>query len=172
MLPQKSKIVYPPKYGIFARASGLYKSLIMNKKRLSDLSAADLHENLIWEYRMENNTEYVMASGKTEVTEGSNTTHLVVTDFIFNNKSKYIGYCSPQDAVDLEQVQPVIIAAKGQLEFYKENEWTENEKSKVLQKLGLHFNEVFPISYQARVKYNRKLLSGTLSNFNEGTIDI
>ena len=144
----------------------------MNRKRLSDLSVADLRENMVWEYRMENNTEYVTASEKTEVTEGSNTTHLVVTDFIFNNKTKHIGYCSPQDAQDLEQVQPVIILTKGQLEFYKDNEWTEGEKNKALVKLGLVFNDVFPVTYQARVKCNRKLISGVLYNFNEGTIDI
>ena len=80
---------------------------------------------MVWEYRMENNTEYVVASGKTEVTEGSNTTHLVVTDFTFNNKQKHIGYCSPQDDGSLDQVQPVVIISKGHVEFYKENDWSD-----------------------------------------------
>lgn len=146
----------------------IFKALKMNKKRLTDLSAADLLENQVWEYRMENNIEYVMASEKTEVTEGSNTTHLVVTDFIFNNKTKHIGFCSPLEDGGLDQVQPVVVIPKGQVEFYKESDWTETEKNRALSKLGLKWDEVFPVLYQARVKSNRKLLSGVLKNFNEG----
>ena len=139
----------------------------MNRKRLSDLSAADLLENQIWEYCMENKIEYVSASNKTEISEGSNTTHIVVTDFVFNNKSKHIGFCSPQGDGGLDNIQPVVLLGKGQIEFYKENDWTENEKAKALLKLGLNFNDVFPVAYTTRVKCDRKLYSGILNNFNE-----
>jgi len=55
----------------------------MDKKRLLDLSKADLLENQVWEYWMADNIEYVSASDKTEVNEGSNITHIVLTDFFF-----------------------------------------------------------------------------------------
>ena len=144
-----------------------YKVLKMNRKRLSDLSTADLLENQIWEYWMENNTEFVKASNKTEVTDGKNVTHIVVTDFIFNNKSKHLGFCSPQGDGGLDNIQPVVFIGKGQVEFYKENDWTESEKNKALFKLGLNFNDVFPVIYHTRIKCDRKIFSGTLTNFNE-----
>ncbi len=139
----------------------------MNRKQLSDLSKADLLENQIWEYCMENKIEYVSASNKTEVNEGGNTAHIVATDFIFNNKSKHIGFCSPQDDGELSNIQPVVFYGKGQVEFYKDNDWTETEKNKALVGLGLNFHDVFPLVYTTRVKYDRKLFSGTLTDFNE-----
>ncbi len=139
----------------------------MNRKRLSDLSTADLLENQIWEYCMENKVEYVSASNKTEVSESGNITHIVVTDFVFNNKSKHIGFCSPQSDGGLDNIQPVVLLGKGQVEFYKENDWTENEKNKALLKIGLNFHDVFPVVYTTRVKCDRKIYSGVLNNFNE-----
>lgn len=131
------------------------------------MSAADLLENQIWEYWMENKIEYVGASNKTEVTDGNNITHIVVTDFIFNNKTKHIGFCSPQGEGGLDNIQPVVFYGKGQVEFYRENDWSENEKNKALAKLGFSFNDVFPVVYTTRVKCDRKLFSSTLVDFNE-----
>lgn len=139
----------------------------MNRKPLTDLTIADLLENQIWEYWMADNIEYVRASDKTEITEDSNITHLVVTDFFFNNKTKHIGFCSPQEPNELDQLQPVVFSKKGPVEFYKENDWTENEKNKALQKLGLSWENVFPVIYRTRVKCNREIRTGTLIDFNE-----
>jgi len=60
-----------------------------------------------------------------------------------------------------------VLLGKGQVEFYKENDWTENEKAKALLKLGLNFHDVFPVVYTTRVKCDRKIYSGILNNFNE-----
>jgi len=61
----------------------------------------------------------------------------------------------------------VIISAKGQVEFYKENDWTEDEKATALLCLGLDWQAVFPVSYITKVKYNRELFNGTVADFNE-----
>jgi hypothetical protein len=139
----------------------------MNRKRLLDLTKNDLLENQVWEYWMAENIEFVKASDKTEVPADSNVTFIVVTDFVFNNKSKHVGFCSPHEELDLDNIQPVVITAKGQVEFYKENDWTEGEKNKALVKLGLEWKDVFPVTYTTRVKCNRELHSGVLMNFNE-----
>ncbi len=139
----------------------------MNQKRLIDLTKEDLLENQVWEYWMAGNIEYVRASGKTEVTEDSNATHIVVTDFIFNNKTKHLGFCSPQEPGGLDRIQPVVLTPRGQVEFYKENEWAECEKTRAFVKLGFDVKDVFPLTYTTRVKFDRKLYSGTLSDFNE-----
>ena len=138
----------------------------MNRKRLVDLTALDLLENHVWEYWMADNIEYVRASVKTEVTEDCNVVHIVVTDFIFNNKTKHLGFCSPQDTSGLDYIQPIVFTDKGQVEFYKETDWTEDERNEALVKLGLDWQDVFPVVYMTRVKCDRKLHSGTLLNFN------
>jgi hypothetical protein len=145
----------------------IYKSIEMVKKRLLDLLKADLLENQVWEYWMADNIEYVRASDKTEVNENSNITHIVLTDFFFNNKTKHVGFCSPHDSGELDYIQPVVFFDKGQVEFYKESDWTETEKNKALLKLGLNWNDVFPVLYKSRVKCDRKILAGVLKNFNE-----
>ena len=140
----------------------------MNRKRLTDLTTADLSENLVWEYWMADNVEYVRASDKNEVGDDSNVAYLVATDFVFKNRSKHLGFCSPQEAGELDHIQPVIITGKGQVEFYKETGWSAEEVETALARLGLRNEDVFPIVYSSRVKFNRELFTGTLLNFNEG----
>ena len=139
----------------------------MNNKRLSELTIADLLENEVWEYWMADNIEFVRASDKTEVTEDTNIAYIVATEFVFKNRSKYLGFCSPNEAGDLEIIQPVIITDKGQVEFYKESDWTEDEKDAELSRMGLGGKAVFPVTFITKVKCNRELFSGTLTDFNE-----
>lgn len=139
----------------------------MDRKRLIDLTNADLLENEVWEYCMADNIEYVSASDKTELTEGNNITYIVATDFIFNNRTKHLGFCSPQDPGSLDAIQPVVFSKKGQVEFYRENDWTEDDKKKALSKLNLEWDVVFPVTYTARIKLGREFINGTLLDFNE-----
>jgi len=142
-------------------------TLKMDRKRLIDLTPADLLENEVWEYCMADNIEYVSASDKTELNEGNNITYIVATDFIFNNRSKHVGFCSPQDTGGLEAIQPVVLSKKGQVEFYRENDWSGEEKIKTLSKLNLLWDDVFPVTYKARIKSGREFTQGTLLDFNE-----
>jgi len=140
----------------------------MNRKRIIDLTTEDLLENQVWEYWMADNIEYVRASDKTEISEDSNVAFIVLTDFIFKNKTKHIGFCSPQETGSLDQIQPVILTKKGQVELYKESEWSESEKNKALSKLGFEEQDIFPIVYTTKVKCNWKLFTSSLTDFNEG----
>jgi hypothetical protein len=140
----------------------------MNRKRIIDLTTEDLLENQVWEYWMADNIEYVRASDKTEISEDSNVAFIVLTDFIFKNKTKHIGFCSPQETGSLDQIQPVILTKKGQVELYKESEWSESEKNKALSKLGFEEQDIFPIVYTTKVKCNWKLFTSSLTDFNAG----
>ena len=100
----------------------------MNRKRLSELTIADLLENEVWEYCLAENIEYVSPSEKNEVSGDSNEVYIVVTDFIFKNNSKHVGFCSPHDSGSLDLVQPVVLSDKGPVEFYKEAVKNEVEK--------------------------------------------
>lgn len=139
----------------------------MDRKRLIDLTSADLLENQVWEYCMADSIEYVSASDKTELNEGNNVIYIVATDFVFNNKSKHLGFCSPQDPGSLEAIQPVVFSKRGQVEFYRENDWANEEKIKTLSKLNLVWEDVFPATYKARIKFGREFTQGTLLDFNE-----
>ena len=90
----------------------------MNRKRLSELTIADLLENEVWEYCMADNIEYVSPSEKNEVIGDSKEVFIVLTDFIFKNNSKHVGFCSPHNSGNLDLVQPVVITDKGPVEFY------------------------------------------------------
>jgi len=140
----------------------------MNRKRIIDLTTEDLLENQVWEYWMADNIEYVRASDKTEISEDSNVAFIVLTDFIFKNKTKHIGFCSPQETGSLDRIQPVILTKKGQVELYKESEWSESEKNKALSKLGFEEQDIFPIVYTTKVKCNWKLFTSSLTDFNAG----
>jgi len=139
----------------------------MDRKRLNELTTDDLLENEVWEYWMADNIEYVRASDKTAIPEDCNTAYIVATDFVFKNRSKYLGFCSPQDIGGLDCIQPVIITDKGQIEFYKETDWTEDEVNNALTSLDLDRQKVFPIVYTTRIKCHRELFSGILIDFNE-----
>jgi hypothetical protein len=145
----------------------LINNMEMDRKRLTELTINDLLENEVWEYWMADNEEYVRASDKTVIAEDSNIAYIVATDFVFKNRSKHLGFCSPQEAASLDRIQPVIITSKGQIEFYKESDWTEDEVNNALSGFGLNWQNVFPIVYTTRIKYNREVFTGTLTDFNE-----
>ena len=80
------------------------------KKLLKDLTAEDFSKNQVWEYLIEENIEYAQPSDKTEINDDSEICYIVLTEFILNNKKKYLGFCSPQDTSGIDYVQPVIFA--------------------------------------------------------------
>lgn len=137
-------------------------------KKLIELTKYDLLDRNVWEHWNENNIEFVKPSDQTEIYEKSNIGHIVLTDFVLNNNTNLLGFCSPQDTSGLEYIQPVIITDKGQIELWRDKEWSENEKKELLEKLGLTSKEVFPIVYKTRVKCDTKFYSGTIFDFNNG----
>lgn len=138
----------------------------MNRKRLSELTIADLLENEVWEYCMADNIEYVSPSEKNEVIGDSNEVFIVLTDFIFKNNSKHVGFCSPHNSGNLDLVQPVVITDKGPVEFYKEADFTKDDEAAALACFGLGKQSIFPLEYIARIKSNREYFSGMLLDFN------
>ena len=112
------------------------------------------------------NIEYVSPSEKIEVSGDSNEVYIVVTDFIFKNNSKHVGFCSPHDSGSLDLVQPVVLTDKGPVEFYKEADFTTDDETTALTLFGLRKQNVFPVEYISRIKCNREYFSGMLLDFN------
>ena len=62
----------------------------MDNKQLKDLTADDLIGKPIWEFWISDNIEYVREAFDNEITEDSHVSYIVLTEFIFNNKTKHI----------------------------------------------------------------------------------
>jgi hypothetical protein len=139
----------------------------MTTKRLTELTISDLQNEPVWEHWYEEGIEYVRPTNKIEINEDDNIGLILLTDFTINNGQMFVGFCSPQDTSGLDYIQPVIIAANGQLGFWKYNDWTKEEKKEVLDKLGLEWQQVFPIHYKTRIQCNGKLYNGTIKDFNK-----
>ncbi|MBI5914767.1 MAG: hypothetical protein HY842_05275 [Bacteroidetes bacterium] len=140
----------------------------MTNKRLTALTQDDLLDKRVWEHWYEDNTEYVKQSDKEEIFEDSDIGHIVLTDFMLNNQTKHLGYCSPQDPSGIDYIQPTIFTDNGQVEFYNDIGWTSDNKRKALEKLRLDWQDVFPIVYKTRIKCDGEFYSGIIVDFNEG----
>lgn len=139
----------------------------MIKKKLIDLNETDLLNIPVWEHRTEDNIEYVIPTDQIEIIDDGMRGFIVLTEFIFNNKSSHWGFCSPQDPSGLDYIQPVIFSKHGQVEIYRECEWDQEEILEAIEKLGYSFQEIFPIQYTSKIPCEGKFYSGTIINFNE-----
>lgn len=140
----------------------------MKKKLLSELTMDDLSKNRVWEYLIEGNTEIVRPSNRTEIFDDNKNSWIVLTEFTLRNGQKHLGFCSPQDPSGLDYIQPVIITLSGHLAFYKETEWSVDDRLLALQFLGLSLKDVFPIEFKTKVKCDSNYYYGTIVTFNQG----
>ena len=62
--------------------------------------------------------EFVSPADKEEVSENDIDGYIVLTQFILQDKTEHLGFCSPQDTSGLDYIQPVIITKNGHLPFY------------------------------------------------------
>jgi hypothetical protein len=140
----------------------------MDKKRLDRLTKIDLINKPVWEHWYVGDLEYVKPSDLIELSETDIKGHIVITEFLLKCGEKLIGFCSPQDNSGIDYIQPVILTDKGQVNLYSDNEWTSSMKVQELKKIGLDWNEVFPIEYKARVKCDGNIYNGIIYDFNKG----
>ena len=150
------------------KARKRYATFKMDNKQLKDLTADDLIGKPIWEFWISDNIEYVREAFDNEITEDSHVSYIVLTEFIFNNKTKHIGFCSPQDSSGLDYIQPVVFADTEQVNFYINNGLTKNEKNELMSKLGYTWKDIFPIVYSTKIKCNGEYYNGLITDFNEG----
>ncbi|NVO20829.1 MAG: hypothetical protein HXX13_14100 [Bacteroidetes bacterium] len=139
----------------------------MNTKALLSLTAADLVENPVWEYWIENNIELVRPSNLHEIREGSNIVYIVSTEFQFRNKSRAIGYCSPQDASGLDSLQPVMLIRKEHIPILQNTESDKDNRNHIFRKLGLEPTDIFPILFRTRAKCANEYFEGKITGFDE-----
>ena len=153
---------------LLRQAPKRYATFKMDNKQLKDLTADDLIGKPIWEFWISDNIEYVREAFDNEITEDSHVSYIVLTEFIFNNKTKHIGFCSPQDSSGLDYIQPVVFADTEQVNFYINNGLTKNEKNELMSKLGYTWKDIFPIVYSTKIKCNGEYYNGLITDFNEG----
>lgn len=137
-------------------------------KLLKDLTKDDILKFKIWEHWIENRLEYVKPTKRIQISESENKGFIVQTDFELKNNSKFSGFSSPMDTSGLDYIQPVIITERGQVLFWKDEGWKNDEKEIELSKLGLKQSEVFPISYKSLIPIDGIFYKGVIEDFNKG----
>jgi hypothetical protein len=140
----------------------------MKSKRLTEISKIDLLQIPVWEYWMENEIEFISPTDAREIKEMSPKTYIVLTNFKLANGIELIGFCSPQDKSGLDYTQPVILTENGLFVFWRNNDWTIAEKEKELKKIGLRWNEIFPVEFETIVMCDNEFYKSKILDFNTG----
>ena len=91
----------------------------------------------------------------------------MLTKFKLANGTKLKGFCSPQDTSGLDYTQPVIFTENGQFRFWRDDDWTTPEQEKELKKIGLNWQEVFPVEFETMVMCDNEFYKGKIADFNK-----
>jgi hypothetical protein len=140
------------------------------RKQVYDLTIDDLDKFPIWEYALDEESEY----DQDEATVRPWTRHqtpdpkedmvVVRTKFIAKDKTIYHGYCSPNPSHDLGYIQPTIITAGGQVNFWCGMFGPKQEElDKYYKILGKNSEELFPLTFNSEVK--ELPVQGTVEGF-------
>ena len=139
----------------------------MKPKRLIDITENDLLDKPVWEHWVEIENEFARPTDKREISELGPDTYIVLTKFKLANGTELKGFCSPQDTSGLDYTQPVILTEKGQLRFWRDDDWTAQEQEKELKKIGLNRQEVFPVEFETMVMCDKEFYKGKIADFNK-----
>lgn len=139
----------------------------MTVKRLIELSEKDLTSNPVWKCWTQEGEEFVSATHDKSISENSTDGHIVLTEFVLHNRTRFTGFCSPQDPSGLDYIQPVLFTQNGQVNLYLDNGWDNKAEQAALTKIGLTKDNVFPIKFETKVKCDNKFYYGTILDFNK-----
>ena len=121
-------------------------------KLLREILISDLVAVPVWEHWIQDDIEYAKPSDKTEISETDEVGFIVLTEFEFSNGDVYHGFCSPKDTSGLDYIQPVVLIDDLHLEFWSEINLTSIQKTAMLKKLRLNFEEIFPVTFTSKIK--------------------
>jgi hypothetical protein len=138
----------------------------MSVKRLKELSENDLTSNPVWRVWEQDEEEFVSVSNDKCISENSNHVYIVLTEFILNNRTRFTGFCSPQDPSGLDYIQPVLFTQNGQVNIYMDNGWDNKAKQDALRKIELTKDHVFPIEFETKIKCENRFYFGKILDFN------
>ena len=132
---------------------------------INQIRKEDILNQPVWKFWYEEGCEKVIPFEGAEINRSFLDSFIVLTEFTINNGTKWIGFCSPQDPSGLDYIQPVITIDSGQIFFYKDMPWTEQEKEIELLKLGYSYSEIFPISFRTKVKCDNQDFASEILDF-------
>ena len=137
-----------------------------NHKTLNSLTPDDLTRRPCWKHFMAGDLEFVSPSDQEEISENDIDNYIVLTQFVLQDKTEFIGFCSPQETSGLDYIQPVIITKNGHLPLYVDS--LENKKlaDLTMKIMNKHFNEIFPVRFITNVKCDGQFFHGQINNFN------
>ena len=143
------------------------------RKQVYDLRPSDLKKFPIWEHALDE----AAVAGQDEATvkprpdlsraDPNAGTFIVRTEFITKDNVRFDGYCHASDQDHPGLVQPTIVTARGQVNFwYGAFAPKPRELERQYQLLGKTAAELFPIRYRAVVPASGANLEGSIRAFS------
>jgi hypothetical protein len=137
----------------------------MESLKIDSIERDHILNHPVWKFWYEDNYGMVVPAEIHEISEDLEDSYIVLTEFTTSNGLSWIGFCSPQDRSGIDYIQPIILNDRGQVQFWKDADWTEQEKETELEKLGYNSNKVFPIIYRTKVKCDNEYFVSEILSF-------
>ncbi|HYM62605.1 MAG TPA: hypothetical protein VEZ11_17105 [Thermoanaerobaculia bacterium] len=133
-------------------------------KKFVDLTVADLERAAIWRYAGDtDDSAVVYATDHSELTGREHDTFIARTQFVLADGSQHAGFCSPSDAPDLEELQPVILTPDGPVYFWFAEPPSSEYLSRQWARLGGNADEIFPIHFRCSIPVGGTFVTGTIT---------
>lgn len=132
-------------------------------KRVHDLRPADLDRVPVWRYEGDDDDLAVVhATDRRQLSEKDTDVFIARTQFALANGAQHIGFCSPVDDFDLENLQPVILTDRGPVFFWFDAPPTEESLRVQWQRLGVTRESIFPVHFRCTVPVDGRYITGTI----------
>ena len=133
-------------------------------KRLVDLTAEDLAAEPVWRYEGGAGAAAIVVPIRREaLSRSDDEVFLAATDFELFDGSKHAGFCFPADDSGIDYLQPSIIAASGQVNFWTEGPASPEELAARWRALGKEPGQIFPVAFRCRVPVDGGIVSGWIA---------
>jgi hypothetical protein len=125
----------------------------MQRKRLGELTIADLERAPVWVYKSDTDdtSAWVEETELTRISEEDSRTYLAATEFILADGTKHYGYCSPADWSGLDYVQPVLLTPSGGVRLWLDPLSDPRLYEDEFALLEKPLSSIFPLSYRCLV---------------------
>lgn len=133
-------------------------------KRINELRTADLDRAPVWRYEgAGDDSAVVHATARTELTETETGVFIARTQFVLNNGTQHIGFCSPTDDSGLDYLQPVILTECGPVFFWFDTPPSEESLHAQWHRLGSDHQTIFPVHFRCTVPVDGRYVTGTIN---------
>lgn len=132
-------------------------------KRLRDLSPHDLEQVAVWHYSGESDdVAVVRATDRDALSADDVGVFIARTQFVLANGTQFVGYCSPADGTQVDDLQPVILTREGSVYFHFDAPPSQETLDAQWSILGAGHEQIFPVHFRCTVPVDGVHVTGTI----------